>query len=49
MAYTSEDLRKDAEAYREWARQKDREQFTQYIEWVRSNREYIKRSHNETR
>ena len=44
MSYTSEDVRKTAEEYREWARKKDREQFTQYIAWLRGNREYIKRS-----
>ena len=27
MSYTSEDVRREADAYREWARQRDREQF----------------------
>jgi hypothetical protein len=44
MAYTYEDVRRDAEEYLEWARQKDREQFIKYVEWLRGNREYIKRS-----
>lgn len=43
MSYTSEDLRRDAEEYREWARQKDREQFTAYMAWLRDHRQYIKK------
>jgi hypothetical protein len=44
MSYTSEDLRRDKEEYREWARQKDSEQITAYMNWLREHREYIKRS-----
>lgn len=31
MSYTSEDVRREADAYREWARQRDREQFLETI------------------
>ena len=44
MAFTGEDVRRMAEEYREEARREDRKQFLQYIAWLRSNREYIKRS-----
>lgn len=31
MSYTGEDVRREAEAYREWARQRDREQFKETV------------------
>ena len=31
MSYTSEDVRREADAYREWARQIDREQFLETV------------------
>ena len=31
MAYTGEDVRREAEEYREWARQRDREQFKETV------------------
>lgn len=43
MKYTSEDVRRDAEEYREWARERDREQFVAYINWLRDHRQYIKK------
>jgi hypothetical protein len=44
MAYTSEDLRKDKEDYKAWAKPRDREQFLEYVEWLRNNRGHLKRS-----
>jgi hypothetical protein len=43
MSYTSEDLRRDAEEYQEWARERDREQFVAYMNWLREHRQYIKK------
>lgn len=43
MSYTSEDVRREADEYREWARQKDREQLKRYLAWIRENRQYIKK------
>lgn len=31
MSYTSDDVRREADAYREWARRRDREQFIEIV------------------
>lgn len=44
MSYTSNDVERTKESYQEWARTRDREQFLEYVAWLRANSEYLKRS-----
>lgn len=41
--FNTDELRREVEEYQEWAREKDREQFQNYIKWLKENRQYIKK------
>lgn len=43
MSYTGKDVQREANEYNAWAKEQDRKQFLAYMEWLRNNREYIKR------
>lgn len=43
MSYTSTDVAREAREYKEWAKQRDREQFVEYMAWLRANAQRIKR------
>lgn len=41
--FTSEDVRKNKEEYRAWAKAKDREQYMEHLQWLRENAHRLKR------
>lgn len=45
--YTSEDVRREAEAYRKWADKRDKEQYMELIDFIRKNHGYLKRGQHE--
>ena len=47
MKYTSENVRREAEAYRKWAKERDKEQYMKRLDFIRKNHGYLKRGHNE--
>lgn len=43
MSYTGNEVRREAEQYQAWAKQRDREQFLAYVRWIRDNHQRIRK------
>lgn len=43
MSYTGDDVRREVEEYQAWARERDREQFLDYMKWLRDNAQRIRK------
>lgn len=44
MSYTVQDLQRESAEYKAWAKERDRQQFLEYMQWLREN---IQRIHKE--